>query len=954
MIFVHGGLRHARDDLRRPALPRGRLRRRPARHDVPLRRRRAAAAPRLRVAGADRDPAPLPQRVRPAARARAVLPPRHPRADRAADAPRARRVPPAGCGSKGRPPGLRARLPPVRRRRLGRLRLPVDVLDPRLRADHRTDPHAAAGAPDVRGPQLRDLLVLPAQARLRRAGAADPVPPLEPELRGDDLLRRRELLVAEGDRGRVGDAAPVRHPARAAAGARRAVDRDDGDARAGGHVRHVPPAAAERRWRASSTTGGTPTRGTRAVAGGGARRTRIRPASPRTSSRVRLGVGRGSRRSAPRLRAPEETPERRDRAQTPRRAPTNRSQATRGRRRRAAPRLPGAGVRLRSSRRSASARSGRDPANLGHDGALHRVVGGREVRITPTGARAARPRTPSRSSCTCSARRSRSTPFYGVFARGRPGAGARSVGRLRGFRPPLVPRPVRGARHVDLRAAGVALRRRSRSAPASFEAHGERAVHRVGVPDARARRGARRGRPGRARLLAPQGRVRARPRALRTSTSTRSRRCPTTRCARRVVGPPRARPVDGRVVPRAAPRAADAPGPPATSPCRRRSTQFYAADVETDRRPLAAPVSRTSPRTYLLRRGRGTLRLTIRPAPRRRAGPRDLLGAGRRTSTSAAPPKFAETWEVSPTSPRDRASSCSRRTTRAQSGVSRTPAGRGRLSGASPSSTSAPAARHQGVLAALAPAVRVPRGHGGRRSHAPRHGTTPPRSRSGAARIEEVGSSTHDRLRRARRGGSGRATGRGPSARSTSRPTTGGRVRGRRRYRPRIGRPGRHRRSAEPRHGWVAVYDEVLRARPDACCSGSRGEEKLSVRDRLGRRRLHGRAGGRVGYSIFDHGSSVDDSSRCPRSAAPLPPGDLVGVRGESRAWSRGSRAPIRRPVRTVARTAASAGELPPVRELAASMARADGHRGRRPAATQRRASASDVTPIPHRVGCPG
>ena len=43
-----------------------------------------AALPRLRVARPDRDPAPLPQRVRAAARGRAVLPPRHPPADRAA------------------------------------------------------------------------------------------------------------------------------------------------------------------------------------------------------------------------------------------------------------------------------------------------------------------------------------------------------------------------------------------------------------------------------------------------------------------------------------------------------------------------------------------------------------------------------------------------------------------------------------------------------------------------------------------------------------------------------------------------------------------------------------------------------------------------------------------------------------------------------------------------------
>ena len=163
------GLGDGRVDLRRASVQARRLRRHSARHDVPVRaRRRRAALRRLRVTGADRDPAPLPQRVRAAARARAVLPPRHPSADRAEHAPRARRVPRQGARAR-RLPDVRPRLPPVRRRRLGRLRLPVDVLHPRLRADHRSHPHAAAVAPDVPGAQLRDLLVLSAQARLRPA-----------------------------------------------------------------------------------------------------------------------------------------------------------------------------------------------------------------------------------------------------------------------------------------------------------------------------------------------------------------------------------------------------------------------------------------------------------------------------------------------------------------------------------------------------------------------------------------------------------------------------------------------------------------------------------------------------------------------------------------------------------------------------------------------------------------
>src|SRR5439155_13851892 len=179
---------HPGAKLRRGPVQGRRLRRHPARNDLPLPRRWGAALPRLRDAGPDRDPAPLPQPVRAAARGGAVLPPRHPPADRAAHASREGRV--SGQGARPRRlPDLRARLPPLRRRRLGRLPLSVDVLGPGLRADHRPDPPAAAVAPDLSGPELRYLLVLPSQARLRRAGGADPVPPLETAVLIDDLLR---------------------------------------------------------------------------------------------------------------------------------------------------------------------------------------------------------------------------------------------------------------------------------------------------------------------------------------------------------------------------------------------------------------------------------------------------------------------------------------------------------------------------------------------------------------------------------------------------------------------------------------------------------------------------------------------------------------------------------------------------------------------------------------------
>ena len=66
-------------------------------------------------------------------------------------------------------PALRARPPPVRRRRLGRLRLPVHVQRRRLRAARRPLPPAAAGPPDLPGPELRDLHVRAADARLGSA-----------------------------------------------------------------------------------------------------------------------------------------------------------------------------------------------------------------------------------------------------------------------------------------------------------------------------------------------------------------------------------------------------------------------------------------------------------------------------------------------------------------------------------------------------------------------------------------------------------------------------------------------------------------------------------------------------------------------------------------------------------------------------------------------------------------
>ena len=251
VLFIHHGTGHRRDDLRRRPLPPARLRRDPARHDLPradaddrasrsgsASTRRARSRRRTATATATGSCSST-RRTRSATSTR----PRelHTHTDRGelrADGPGARRL-----------PGLRPRLPPVRRRRLGRLRLSVHVQHRRLRADHGPHPHAAAGAPDVPGPELRDLLVLPARARLRPAGDRAALPPLERAVRGGDLLRRRPVRLAQGRRRRDDHPAPVGPAARPAAGPRRGVARRPAHRGAGGDVGHVPAAAADRRWR---------------------------------------------------------------------------------------------------------------------------------------------------------------------------------------------------------------------------------------------------------------------------------------------------------------------------------------------------------------------------------------------------------------------------------------------------------------------------------------------------------------------------------------------------------------------------------------------------------------------------------------------------------------------------------------------------------------------------------
>ena len=125
---------------------------------------------------------------------------RVPTEPRAVEAATGRGLPQAPRRRAGRPGRHRARraAAPVRRRRLGRLPLPLRVQRRRLRADHRPGAPAAAGAPGLRGPQLRGLQLRAAQGRLPPAGGAGALLPLQRRLRRGDVLRRRRLRGAQG------------------------------------------------------------------------------------------------------------------------------------------------------------------------------------------------------------------------------------------------------------------------------------------------------------------------------------------------------------------------------------------------------------------------------------------------------------------------------------------------------------------------------------------------------------------------------------------------------------------------------------------------------------------------------------------------------------------------------------------------------------------------------------
>ena len=145
-----------------------------------------------------------------------------------------------------------------------------------------------------------------------------------------------------------------------------------------------------------------------------------------------------------------------------------------------------------------------------------------------------------------------------------------------------------------------------------------------------------------------------------------------------------------------------------------------------------------------------------------------------------------------------------------------------------------------------------------------------------------------------------------------------------RQFVPRL--PGASRGSliAPPRHGWIAVYDDVCDRSPEMLRRLAR-----EISDRMGavvlllgieRDEL-------LRMIVFERGSIVDEYLSVPEFYGPLPPGDVVGLAANPRVVNRLTGADPEA-VRRVARTAPAPADLPPARELLAELAQVLGIEG--------------------------
>jgi ribosomal protein S18 acetylase RimI-like enzyme len=145
-----------------------------------------------------------------------------------------------------------------------------------------------------------------------------------------------------------------------------------------------------------------------------------------------------------------------------------------------------------------------------------------------------------------------------------------------------------------------------------------------------------------------------------------------------------------------------------------------------------------------------------------------------------------------------------------------------------------------------------------------------------------------------------------------------------RQYLPRL--PGHSQGTivSPPRNGWVAVYDELCDREPELL---RRLARELS--DRMGAIVLSiGLEQGEVvRYLFYERGRMVDEYLSLPDYYGELPPGDAIALGSNPTVVARLTGADPR-DVRRLARTGRSPQELPPPRELLASIASAIGIEG--------------------------
>lgn len=138
--------------------------------------------------------------------------------------------------------------------------------------------------------------------------------------------------------------------------------------------------------------------------------------------------------------------------------------------------------------------------------------------------------------------------------------------------------------------------------------------------------------------------------------------------------------------------------------------------------------------------------------------------------------------------------------------------------------------------------------------------------------------------------------------------------------------PGGSRGSTvtEPRNGWITVYDDACDRDPSLL---RRLATELS--DRMGAVAIatgveHEQV---VRFVLLEAGRVVDEYLSVPEHYGPLPPGDAIALAANPRVVARLTGADPAT-VRSVARTAADPGELPPAQELLAAIASAIGLEG--------------------------